>query len=153
MPLIRTATASDLDALCAIETQAFATDRLSRRSFRRLLAVSSAAVIVAEDGRRVAGDVVILFRAATDIARLYSIAVARDRFGTGIGRLLLEAAEQAALAHGCGRMRLEVRETNGRAARLYEAAGYRAFGRLENYYADGSAAVRYERSLATPTGP
>jgi ribosomal protein S18 acetylase RimI-like enzyme len=150
MPLIRNATVGDLDTLCAIETQAFATDRLSRRSFRRLLASPSAAVIVAEQGDRVAGYAVVLFRAAADVARLYSIAVARADLRTGAGRLLLAAAEQAAQARGCVRMRLEVHEANERAARLYEAAGYRAFGTLENYYADGAAAVRYERSLANP---
>jgi ribosomal protein S18 acetylase RimI-like enzyme len=152
MPLIRNATASDLDALCAIETRAFATDRLSRRSFRRLLVSRSAAVIVAEHGRRIAGCAVVFFRAASDVARLYSIAVARADLGTGVGRLLLAAAEQAAQARGCTRMRLEVHEVNGRAARLYEAAGYRAFATLERYYADGAAAVRYERSLANPVG-
>jgi ribosomal protein S18 acetylase RimI-like enzyme len=150
MPLIRNATASDLDALCAVETQAFATDRLSRRSFRRLLASPSAAVIVAEHGGRIAGYAAVFFRTATDIARLYSIAVARADLGTGAGRLLLTAAERAARARGCARMRLEVHEMNRRAARLYEAAGYRAFATRESYYADGAAAVRYERSLASP---
>jgi ribosomal protein S18 acetylase RimI-like enzyme len=153
MPLIRNATVSDLDALCAIETQAFATDRLSRRSFRRLLASPSAAVIVAEQGDRVAGYAVVLFRATADVARLYSIAVARADLRTGAGRLLLEAAEQAARARGHTRMRLEVHEANERAARLYEAAGYRAFGTLASYYEDGAAAVRYERSLAIPARP
>jgi ribosomal protein S18 acetylase RimI-like enzyme len=150
MPLIRNATASDLDALCAIETQAFATDRLSRRSFRRLIASPSAAVIVAERDGRVAGCAVVLFRAASDVARLYSIAVARADLGMGVGQALLAAAEQSAQARGCMRMRLEVHEMNGRAARFYEAAGYRAFGTLESYYADGAAAVRYERPLANP---
>lgn len=148
MPLIRNATVGDVEGLCAIETQAFVTDRLSRRSFRRLLASPSATVIVAECDGQVAGYAAILFRTATDMARLYSIAVARAGFGKGIGRMLLAAAEQAAQARGCKRMRLEVHEMNGRAARLYEAAGYRAFGTLKNYYADGAAAVRYERSLA-----
>src|SRR5512132_2007913 len=82
---VRPAQAADLDALLALESQAFRTDRISRRSFRRLLAAPSAAVMVAEHGGEIAGYALVLFRNGTPIARLYSIAVAPDAAGRRIG--------------------------------------------------------------------
>jgi ribosomal protein S18 acetylase RimI-like enzyme len=150
MPPIRIATADDIDALLAIEGRAFATDRLSRRSLRRLIASPSAAVVVLENEGQAAGYALILFRTGSNIARLYSIAVGPGHARNGFGRILLTAAEEAAVARGRAAMRLEVHEANKLAIRLYEAAGYHAFGRVEHYYADGAAAIRYERSLASP---
>ncbi|MDQ6437999.1 GNAT family N-acetyltransferase [Mesorhizobium sp. LHD-90] len=145
-PKIRPARVSDLDALVAVEQAVFDADRISRRSWRTLLARPSAAVLVAADGGQIAGCCVILFRAGSDVSRLYSIAAAPGR--SGIGRALLAEAEQAAARRGAKTMRLEVREDNVRAIGLYEKSGYRRFGRKPDYYADGAAALRFERPLA-----
>ncbi len=72
----RKAERSDLDALLDLEHRVFATDRLSRRSLRRFLSSATAHVIVADDGGRLAGAAVLLFRPSSAAARLYSIAVA-----------------------------------------------------------------------------
>ncbi|MCV0397677.1 MAG: GNAT family N-acetyltransferase [Rhizobiaceae bacterium] len=143
--VIRPARTADLDALVAIETAAFSGDRLTRRSLARLISVPSACVLVADCEGEVLGYCVVLFRASTTLARLYSIAVAKG--GHGIGRALLEAAEVEAVRRGRGGMTLEVREDNGRAVSLYRRAGYAPKDRVAGYYADGADALRFRRTL------
>src|SRR5688500_2330619 len=71
---IRRAKAKDLDALAELECRVFTTDRLSRRSFRRLSASKSAALLVAAHEERLVGYGLLLFRRGGGVARLYSIA-------------------------------------------------------------------------------
>jgi len=144
---IRRATPADLDALVALERAAFTTDHLSPRQYRTHLRSSSAIVLAAVDAPRLLGKAVVFFRRNSDIARLYSIAVADAARGRGIGEALLKAAETAARRHGAQRMRLEVRQDNGAAIRLYERLGYRRFGRYDGFYEDGADAWRYEKGL------
>ncbi len=116
---IRQALASDVDGLVALEHAVFAADQLSRRSYRRLVASPSARVLVAGDRDRIAGCAIVLFRAGSRSARLYSIAVAPGRGGRGIGRALLVGVAAAADARGrnCAS---EVRADNARAIALYD---------------------------------
>jgi ribosomal-protein-alanine N-acetyltransferase len=143
---IRTARASDIGALVAIENAAFETDRLSRRSFQRLLGSRSAEVLVACADGKVAGYCLLLFRRGGSAARLYSIAT--DDSGQGVGRALLAEAEQTAARRGCRSIRLEVRVDNRRAKSLYERNGYEKVGEVSDYYADGMTAFRYEKPLS-----
>jgi len=152
MPVeIRTARASDVDDLAAIEKAVFSSDRLSRRSFRQLIERETAKMLVAENEGRVAGYAVVLFRKGSGVARLYSIAVSPFFGRLGIGRQLLDAAEDAAFEHDRLLLRLEVREDNDRAIRIYEQAGYRKLGREPDYYEDGATALRYEKTLRGDT--
>jgi ribosomal-protein-alanine acetyltransferase len=144
---VRTATAEDLDALVAIENEAFDTDRISRRSFRYLLSRDTAEVIVAELDGVIGGYAMILFRNGTSLARLYSIAVSSRARGRGVAKRLLEAAEKSAFSHDRVMLRLEVREDNVPAIALYKAHGYRPIGRYPNYYEDHSDALRFEKLL------
>lgn len=145
---IRAACAGDIPALLAIENGVFTTDRLSPRSFGRLIGAPTAAVTVAEAGGTPAGYALILFQARSLLGRLYSIAVAPAFARQGIGRALLAAAEEAARTRGCTAMRLEVHAANSAAAKLYEAAGYRPLGRRAGYYEDGGDALRFQKRLA-----
>ncbi len=142
---IRLARLSDLDVLVAIEEAGFEADRLSRTGYRRLINRSSAAVLIAEDKGAVAGSAVVLFRALSRKARLYSIAAAPGF--KGVGRALLDGAEKLARRRGASAVQLEVREDNLRAIRLYENSGYRLFGRKLHYYAGGATALRFAKPL------
>jgi len=149
---IRPAHADDVDALAAIEEAVFETDRLSRTSFRRLIASRSAAVLVANASSAIVGYSVVLFRAGSRKARLYSLAASNAPRGTG--RALLNAAELDAARRGASALRLEVRQDNPRAIGLYEQSGYRPIGLAAGYYADGMTALRFEKSLvAEPRQP
>jgi ribosomal protein S18 acetylase RimI-like enzyme len=144
---IRPARASDIDALVAIENAVFATDRISRRSFRKLIERQTAETLVAEVDGVIAGYCMVLFRRGSGVARLYSIAVATGHAGSGVGRLLLETAEDTAFEHDRLILRLEVREDNARAIRIYEGNGYRRIGMEPDYYEDHAPALRYEKML------
>ena len=147
-PAIRPATVGDIDALLDLEARSFETDRLTRRNFQYLLTRAHAACLIAEDSHgRLLGYVLALFRHGTSLARIYSLAVAAVARGQGVGQALLLAAEQAAIEEDAWLMRLEVRPDNRAATRLYEAAGYRQFGRYLDYYEDHSEALRYQKRL------
>lgn len=145
---IRLAEISDLDAIAALENEAFTGDRLSRRSLQTFIRAGDRLVVATEpDG--LAGYALVTWRKGGKRARLYSIAVHAGKSGRGVGRALLEAVEARALAQGFEAIRLEVREDNKRATDLYERLGYRRFGRIGDYYEDGAAALRLEKPLST----
>jgi [ribosomal protein S18]-alanine N-acetyltransferase len=144
---IRPGRLADLDHLWELENRVFATDRMSRRSLRRVLASPSAAVLVAETDAAVAGVAVVLVRANSRIARFYSLAVAPEHAGRGIGSALTAAAETAARSRGCEWLRAEMDEKNNAAIKNIRKAGYREFGRRQEYYQDGGHALRFEKQL------
>ena len=148
--VIRDADRADLADLLRLETEVFASDRLSPRSFRRVIDQPSAACRVARLDGLLAGYHLLLLRRGSSVARLYSIAVAPGFRGRGVAVLLMRDAEAAARGRGARSLRLEARVDNAAAIRLYERLGYRLIGRRSGYYADGTDALRYERGLADP---
>lgn len=144
---LRPATENDIDALVALENRSFSTDQLAARNFRRFLRCGNCVLPVAMAGAALAGYALVLFRANSTSARIYSIAVNADFRGRGIGEQLLAAAEQGARAKGRDRMRLEVRPDNAAAIAMYEKNGYRRFGTFPAFYEDGTDALRLEKLL------
>jgi len=144
---IRPASDGDLDALIALEHASFTTDHLSRRQYRRHLHSATADVLAAVDANGLLGKAVVFHRAGSDIARLYSIAVAERARGRGVAKTLLAAVETTARDRGCARLRLEVRKDNAAAIALYERFGFRRFGEKQGFYEDGADAWRYEKRL------
>jgi [ribosomal protein S18]-alanine N-acetyltransferase len=146
-PQIRPAHLSDLDAIVALEEAVFSGDRLSRRSLRAFIQSSRQPLLVAICDDRLAGYALVVLRQGTGTARIYSIAVDPAFGRRGIGRALLSACEHYARRHGRQALRLEVRHDNSAAIALYERLNYRRFGRRENYYDDGAAALRLEKPV------
>ena len=148
---IRSGRLADLDRLVAIENAAFEGDRLTRRSLRAHLMKPTVRLLVAETDvagfAQVVGYALIAFRKGSHKARLYSIA-SDPQHRLGLGRPLLAACEQEAARRGAESLVLEVRADNARAIALYEARDYTRFGTIEDYYEDGTAAVRYEKRLS-----
>jgi ribosomal-protein-alanine N-acetyltransferase len=144
---LRRARPADLAALVELELTTFAYDRMSPRQFRHHLSNPGAAVLVAEDAKRLLGSAVVFFRRGSTRARLYSLATAAAARGRGIGSALLAAVETLARERGMRWLSLEVRRDNAAAVRLYEAQGYRRSAELDDYYDDGAAAWRYEKAL------
>jgi len=142
---------SDLDALDALEREIFKSrlfsgHLLSRASVRRLLASPSATFIVAEVGEP-AGYVLVLYRANSPAARIYSIGVAPRFRRRGWARMLVAAAERDAVRRGRDALRLEVRANDRGTISLYESCGYRRIGRAAGYYGGRVDALRLERTL------
>ena len=144
---IRAATSDDLDGLVALENLCFAADRVSRRSFRKLIESATAICRVATRAGEIVGYTLLLFRAGTGLARLYSIAVHPGERKSGIGAMLVADAERQAFEHDRVVLRLEVREDNQPAIHLYQRVGYRRIGRYLHYYADKTDALRFEKRL------
>jgi ribosomal protein S18 acetylase RimI-like enzyme len=150
--VIRPATTRDIPHLLRIESDSFATDRLTRRSFQHLLTRGRARCLVALAEDRLVGYGLVLFHSGTSLARLYSFAIDPACRGLGVGRRLLSAIEAAAREGGCGYLRMEVRRDNEAALVLYQRHGYREFGVYADYYEDHMAALRLEKPLAPGTG-
>jgi ribosomal protein S18 acetylase RimI-like enzyme len=145
--VIRDAQDEDLEGLSALEARSFASDRIARRSLRRLIDRKSARLRVAVGRGELQGYHLVLFRKGSSVARLYSIAVDDRHRGAGLGHRLLADAEGVAVGGRKRALRLEVREDNLPAIRLYERRGYRLIGRYPRYYADRADALRYEKAF------
>ncbi len=148
--MVQAATLDDLDALLDLEQRCFDSDRMSRRSFRRMITRANAALLVDRDGETLRGYALVLFHAGSSLARLYSVAVDPAHRGRGIARALLAEAERVAGERDCIDMRLELRRDNVEALKLYEAHGYRQFDVQADYYEDHMDAIRMEKSLVPP---
>jgi [ribosomal protein S18]-alanine N-acetyltransferase len=144
---VRRSRATDLDRLSDLENQVFSINRMSRRSLRWLLASPSADVLIAEARAEFAGAAVVLFRANSKVARLYSLAVVPRLTGRGIGSALMVAVEKAARSRKCRFVRLEVHEKNHGAIVCYRKAGYQQFDRHHEYYEDKGHALRFEKRI------
>lgn len=144
---IRPAQPTDLDALVVLENASFATDKLSRRSFKHWLTTEHRALLVAEQQFQVCGYILIIYHPGTRLARIYSLAVSPRHRGLGIAKALMLAGEQAAREDGRLDLRLEVSTDNVSAIRLYEALGYQKFGLYRDYYEDHKDALRYQKRI------
>jgi ribosomal-protein-alanine N-acetyltransferase len=65
----------------------------------------------------------------------------------GVGSVLMDAAEQWAREQDLALIGLETAQDNLAAQRFYAARGYRKVDKVENYYADGTAAWIMVKSL------
>lgn len=144
---LRFAHKQDLEALLALESSCFQSDRINRRSFKHFLRSLEQIFIVAEVNDVVVGYALVLCHQGTRLARLYSIAVSPTVRGLGIGKQLLERSERQAAQKGRLFMRLEVSATNQAAIQLYTQLGYRAFGEYDDYYEDHSDALRMQKTI------
>ena len=144
---IRLARLADVPALTQLELTAFSGDRITTRSWIRLVLSSSAQVAVALQDEAVCGSVVILHRKKSSVARVYSIAVSPSSRGQGIAGLLLRHAVDWSRGHGSAILRLETRVDNKEAQSLFDRHGFHEFDRSPGYYADGVEAIRYQRYL------
>jgi len=143
---IRLADHGDLDALIGLEGL-FPSDRMSRSSFRRLIAVPSARVLVAEADGAMLGNLVLLCPARWHRARIYSVIVAPSARGRGVARALVSEAERVTAGLGRRTVFLEVRIDNAPAIGLYRAMGYVECATLPGYYDDCADGLRLEKRL------
>lgn len=141
----------DFDALYAIELACFRPPlRFGRWYMRDLLRRRNAAAWIAEEGDRLTGFAVVEWTEETGklAAYIQTIEVAPDVRSRGIGRALLVRLEDSASKAGANLVWLHVDEQNSVAKRLYEAQGYCPEYRVEDYYAEGRAALVYSKQLA-----
>jgi ribosomal-protein-alanine N-acetyltransferase len=112
---------------------------------RRAIRDAETAVIVARDGRRLAGFAIMQF--ADVHAHLNLLAVAPAYRGRGLGRKLVDWLEACARTAGVFDVRLELRANNDRARAFYERLGFTETGRVPAYYAGREDARRMRHDL------
>jgi|SRR5690554_140262 len=145
--VLRLATLDDVDALYALEQQAFSSDRLSRRRLRHWVKASNGVLLLAEKDQQILGYSLALLHRGTRLARLYSIAVSSEARGMGLGRSLLLRLEKEVADLGWLFMRLEVAKNNEAAISLYHSLGYTLFGIYNDYYEDHQDALRMQKRI------
>ena len=131
---LRTATASDLDAIMTIERAAFPTDAWSEAMMAAELASPHGRYVVDEEAGRVIGyGGVRAVQGGTD-ADIQTIALADSARGRGRGRALLSELLRTALDRGAREVFLDVRADNPVATALYRSEGFVEVGRRPRYY-------------------
>jgi ribosomal protein S18 acetylase RimI-like enzyme len=145
----------DFDALYAIEVLCFKPPfRFGRWYMRDLLQRRNAAAWIAEDDGCMAGFAIVEWTEEDTglAAYIQTIEVSPEARSQGVGRELLARVEGSALHEGAELIWLHVDEENSVAVRLYEAQGYSAQEKIEDYYAQGRAALVYSKNLANGQG-
>ncbi len=145
---VRVATLTDTPTMLALEAL-FPSDRMSERSIRRFIAAQSARVFVAVSGQELLGNLVLLLRANSRKARIYSVVVSPKARGLGFGSRLVEAAERCARDRRREAVTLEVRADNDAARALYARRGYVEERALPAFYEDGANGLRLALALTT----
>jgi len=129
---IRFATASDIDRVVQLETEAFS-DAWTRSSFEQLLSDRRSLFAVASDGDGVVHGYVVAWYVA-DEGEIANLAVASTSRRRGIGGMLLDTALDAARARNVASVYLEVRDSNDNAQSLYASRGFEQIMRRRRYY-------------------
>jgi len=128
---LRVMTVQLLDAVLAIEVQAY-TFPWTRGNFIDSLAAGYLArVLVAEDGELIGYFVAM---PGVDEMHLLNVTVAPEQQGRGYARRLLAQLYRQSVTLGTSAVWLEVRESNARARALYLSEGFTEAGRRRDYY-------------------
>ena len=101
--------------------------------------------VTAKDNGRAAAH--YLFLETPDFIELTDLEVRREYRRIGLGRLLMQDLKERAAALGKEKIFLEVRAGNERAVKLYEKAGFLAYGVRKGYYPDGEDGVLYQHTV------
>jgi [ribosomal protein S18]-alanine N-acetyltransferase len=143
---VRAAVHADDAAILTLE-ELFPSDRMSLRSVRHFLKSPSAHTWVAELQGAVVGNLILLTRSNSHVARIYSVVVAPQARGRRFGERMVRAAHQEARALGLRQIKLEVRTDNIAARALYAKLGYAELRELPGYYEDGSDGLELRKIL------
>jgi ribosomal protein S18 acetylase RimI-like enzyme len=138
---IRPGRSSDVPDLLRVEREGFPHGQFSDTQFRYYITRGQLWVVVAKE------DQVLAYVSTSNLTstgrlRIYSLATATSERGQGHATRLMTHLEKVIQPR---RIILEVAETNLTAISVYVNKGYKAFGRYEDYYARGLAAMRMEK--------
>lgn len=127
-----------LDKLVEIEDKCFTYDKISRRSFKHFLEKNE------HHGCSIQDYGYILIRLYKNICKIYSIAILPEYRGKGLGKeFILKAIEYTRLKKR-KELHLECKEE---LKEFYTKLGFEEYGRKENYYEDGSSAVKFIKKI------
>ena len=148
--VVRPAIADDIPAMRALASQSPEAAQWTEQHYAAMSGDESRLALVAEEGGRVIGFLVV-----HDIAgecELENIVVATEARRRGIAHQLMSELLKKAVQRGFRAIHLEVRGQNRAARALYEAAGFVQRGLRRGYYdcpADDAFLYTFEISAAT----
>lgn len=128
---IRPMRGSDLDEVAEIEKENFSVP-WKKEDFSGYIDFAYAIFLTAEEDGKVAGYIGAIV--TDEEGDIVNVSVRPDRMGAGLGTALVRCLLHETDGRGIARVFLEVRESNERAIRLYEAAGFRQVGIRKDYY-------------------
>ena len=136
--MIRKMSQNDLDAVNAIEMQAFQ-DPWSKQDFINELESNLYSCIYVKE---INGEVVayVDLWIAYENAEIANIAVKKEFLHQGIASELMQYCLQKIQQSKCKNFTLEVRVSNINAIKLYEKFGFQTVSKRKKYYADGEDA-------------
>ena len=129
---IRTLVPGDVDAVVAIETEAFTTP-WQADTFASLIDRDGVELIVMVDESDIVIGYAVLW-CILDQGELANLALSPARRGAGLGSHLLRHVVGVAAARGVQKLFLEVRASNARAIELYTRFGFEDVGLRRAYY-------------------
>jgi len=141
VPLIRPATADDLDAIALVESRA-AYHPWTADQLRSSLENPKAWILVAALEGQIAGHLV--GQSLPWEGELHTVAVDPSAQRKGVGRALVAAAMGRWTEEGVDAVFLEVRHDNAPALALYRALGWTPVGRRPDYYGPGAHALVFK---------
>lgn len=148
---IRSAGPGDVDAIAALELEAFPDDAWTPEYLQVAIdgKMPTVRILVAvEDAGTIVGHALV--SVVYEIAELQRIATAEKQRRRGIGGSLLAASIDLARSEGAERLLLEVRESNVAAIEFYHQAGFVEIDRRERYYRDGATGIVLAFDLVAP---
>jgi ribosomal-protein-alanine N-acetyltransferase len=129
---VRAMREGDVDAVVAIETEAFSSP-WQRDTFLELIGRPNLEVLVMElEGSGVVGYAVLW--CVLDQGELANLAIVPPLRGRGFGTRLLSSVVDVARRRGVQTMYLEVRDSNAPALELYRRFGFSQVGLRRGYY-------------------
>ena len=131
---VRRATAQDVDAITAIETEAFSSP-WRRETFLDLVDQPGLEMLVLVDSDAGIVGYAVLW-CILDQGELANMAVTAQHRRRGLGSFLLSRVLEVAQQRGIETVFLEVRASNASAARLYQRFGFAEVGLRRRYYRD-----------------
>ena len=124
-----------IDGLCFTPAIAY-----SREELRDFIGHPGAITLVAECNLKIIGFVVT-HREPHHLGHIITLDILAEWRRRRVGTLLMDSAEERLRVHGPRIIYLETAVENHTAIRFYQKRGYGIHDRVENYYADGSAAA------------
>ena len=147
MATLREAGTADLDRIMELEDLCFGAEAFNRRQYRRLLQSPRCRILLQEEGRDLAGMLVVTWRLDSSILRIYSIAVTPRSQGRGLAKILMNEAIDLGLRLGRKWVVLEVNARNDAAIGLYHKYGFQEVVTIPDYYGEGKHALRMALKL------
>jgi ribosomal-protein-alanine N-acetyltransferase len=141
---IKRATESDLPKIVLIENSSF-DQPYPFDMLKKLLQQYGDSFLVAEESGKLVGYCSASMKGGS--AHLISIGVLREYRRRGVGTSLLKHLIRFLRKGGVDELWLEVKSENKEAVSLYEKFGFERLNIVEDYYSDGSAALRMRLGL------